>query len=251
MSKAFIIYPHNPEPYVWTSRTGKEELRRRYPEKSDDEILQMRIQEAEAIEKEEKRRINCHNELVDKFARFLMENGVTVVHEGQVRDKSVLNLMRWFQEQLKDCDYIILIITRSFHHYLSNPKSVPPNGEEPFFEGEFLHNLIHKPGKPLLPVFLGGDKKDLSLLPDSLRSSSTYHVRTTSQFSLHESEMDNLYAILTDQNRFAPRPTGRVVQLKRPAGCKMHLLFLSLLCPLSRVSVYLQLVQDDSNQPAG
>lgn len=224
-NKVFIVYPHNPHPYVWTPPTPEDELRRQYPEKNDGEISQMRVQEAIVIENEVKRQINCHNQLVDSFAKFLVKHGLDVVYEGLLQDKSTASYMRWFQEELKTSDFIVLIITDSFHHFLSNPLTFPHNGEEQIFEGNFLHNLVHRPTKPLLPVFLG-DSKNLDLLPDALRSSSTYQVRTTPNFSLEESEMDSLYAVLTEQNRCElPPPGPKVVLLKGRRRCKFFLLW--------------------------
>ncbi len=220
MSKAFIVYPHNPEPYVWTPPTEEEELRRRFPGISDEEIQQMRVDEVSAIESEKKRRIYAHDELVHRFADFLIANGVEAVHDGQVADKSISNRMRWYQDQLKLCNFIILIITKSFSHFLSNQQTFSHNGEEVIFEGEFLYNLIHFSKKPLLPVFLGGEKKDLNLLPDALRMSSTYHIKR--EFSLSHSETSALYAVLTNQNPCAPLPPGPVVTLPGPKRCKLN-----------------------------
>ena len=214
MPKVFIIYPHNPEPYLWKSPTDAKEFRFQYPEKSAAEIAEMQLQEVQVMRQTEKRKVMEHNQLVDTFAKFLIKNGVDVAHEGLWQDESTLNYMRRFQEELYTSDFIILIVTKSFHHFLSN-QTFPP-GEEKIFEGEFLHNLIHKSNKPILPVFLDCPK-DLVLLPDALRSSSTYHVGTPA-FSLLHSEMDSLYAVLTGQNRCAkplPGPRVKVAEVKR------------------------------------
>ena len=210
--QVFIISPHNPEPYVRPPTA--EELQRKYPQLSAHEI----IQQLEAREAEDDEKILQHDKLVGSFIRFLIENGVNAAHESQITDEIVPNKMKWYQDQLKLSTYIILIITKSFHYFLTNPRSFPHNGEESIFEGDFLYNVIHLSKKPLLPVYLGGDVKDLGLLPDALRMSSTYHVKT--DFSLQHSETATLYAILTGQNTCAPLPPGPVVQLPGPRRCK-------------------------------
>jgi len=214
--QVYIISPHNPEPYVRPPTV--EELRRKYPEKSEQEIAQLEVSEAEDADLEEKKRILHHDKVVDSFTKFLIENGVKAVQESQTSDRNIPNLMKWHQDQLKQCACIILIITKSFHYFLSDPRSFPHNGEEPIFESDFLYNVVHLSKKPLLPVFLGGDTKDLGLLPDALRMSSTYHVKT--DFSLQDSETSTLYAFLTGQNNCAPLPPGPVIRVPGPRRCK-------------------------------
>ena len=218
MPKVFIIYPHNPQPYVYKPPTAAEELRSRYPEKSDSEILEMRVQEEESRANDEKKRIVNHNELVHRFANFLTSNGLDVAYEGLLQDKSTSNCMRWFQEQLNMSDFVILIVTESLNYFLSDRRTFPHNGQEKIFESEFLHNFVHQPSKPLLPVFLG-HPTNLDLLPDVLKCSSTYHIKDTEDFSLLRSEMDNLYAALTNQSRSVP-PQGPIVELPKRRRCK-------------------------------
>jgi hypothetical protein len=209
LSKVFIVYPHNPQVYQWVRPTSLEELRYRYPESSDDDLKRIQIDEVKQREMEEKRRIEDHDKLVHDFARFLESHLIAVAYEGLLHDYPTDNYMKWFQSQMEDSDYVILIITDSFSHFLSNQ---PPEDKERIFVGNFLHVFVHNPSKPLLPVFLNR-REDTSLLPDALRASTTYQVmasRDHPYFNVQTPQLDRLYAVLTRQNRMAPPPAPSI-----------------------------------------
>lgn len=211
LSKVFIVYPHNPEVYQWIPPTSLEVLQRRYPEHSPDELRKCQVAELKKREVEEKERIERHDQLVHNFAQFLNSHKIAVAYEGLLHDCPTDNYMRWFQKQMKDSDYVMLIITPSFCQFLSNE---PPQDKERIFVGQFLHNFVHRPSKPILPVFLNSPKCS-TLLPDALKASATYHVvasRESPYFNVQQPELDRLYAVLTKQNRMLPpSPNGGVV----------------------------------------
>lgn len=188
LSKVFIVYPHNPEVYKWSP---------------------VREQQLEQ-EKKTKEDVRLHDKLVHHFAQYLESLKITVAYEYLLRDLATPNYMKWFQDQIADSDYVILIITNSFCHFLSNQ---PPEGKERIFTGHFLHTFVNNPKKPILPVFLNR-QRELDLLPDALRASTTYVVRASSQppyFNVQQRELDSLYALLTKQNRVVRPPTVSAV----------------------------------------
>lgn len=184
LPKVFIVYPHNPQVYTWNS---VKELRDEQSKRTREDIRR-------------------HDELVCHFAQFLESHKIAVSYEGLLKDGFTSNYMKWFQDQIVDSDDVILIITNSFSHFLSNQ---PPEGKERIFTGQFLHNFVNNPKKPILPVFLNRPK-ELKLLPDALRSSKTYNVMATRDppyFDVQQPELDSLFALLTKQNRVRPPPT--------------------------------------------
>lgn len=194
LSKVFIVYPHNPQVYQWDP---PEELRRRYPDFSPAELHRMQ-------RREEQERIRSHDQLVQWFADFLDSHMIAVAYEGLLLDCPIDSYMRWFETQMSDSDYIILIITESFRPFLNDTR--PDN--EHIFTGNFLHNFVYMPSKHILPVFLNRPE-NLDLLPDPLRASATYRVaasRETPHFNVHQPQLDRLYAVLTKQNRLQPPP---------------------------------------------
>lgn len=210
LSKVFIVYPHNPQVYQWIPPTPLEELQRRYRGFSPDELQKIQIDEVKRRKLEEKARIENHDKLVHNFAQFLESHMIAVAYEGLLHDYPTDNYMKWFQKQMKDSDYVMLIITDSFCHFLSNE---PPQDKERIFVGNFLHNFVHSPSKTVLPVFLNCPE-DSSLLPDALRASATYHVVASEEspfFNVQQPQLDRLYAVLTKQNRMTPpAPIGVV-----------------------------------------
>ena len=183
LPKVFIVYPHNPELYTY------------HP---DREAQERNERETEQVIRE-------HDRLVHLFAQFLENHKIAVAYEGLLMDKVIANYMKWFEDQMADSDYVILIITNSFCHFLSEQ---PPPGKERIFTGQFLHVFVNNPGKPILPVFLNR-QKDMALLPNALRAASTYRVMCTREFpyfDVQQPELDRLYALLTKQNRMAPPP---------------------------------------------
>lgn len=205
LSKVFIVYPHNPEIYQWIAPTPLEELHHKYPGYSPDELQECQVAEVRRYRAEEKERIERHDKLVHNFAQFLESHMVAVAYEGLLHDYPTDNYMKWFQKQMQDSDYVILVITPSFSHFLSNQ---PPPDKERIFVGNFLHNFVHNPSKTILPVFLN-IPRDSGLLPDCLRASATYSVVASKEspyFNVHRPELDRLYAVLTKQNRVLPPP---------------------------------------------
>lgn len=206
LSKVFIVYPHNPQVYQWDP---PEELRRRHPNCSPAELHRMQ-REAE------RERIRSHDQLVQLFADFLDSHKIAVAYEGLLLDCPVDSYMRWFERQMSDSDYIILIVTESFRPFLNDTR--PEN--EHIFTGNFLHNFVHRPSKPILPVFLNRPE-NRDLLPDPLRASSTYRVaasREPPHFDVRQPELGRLYAVLTNQNRLQPppQPERAVVHITSP-----------------------------------
>ncbi len=208
LPKVFIVYPHNPQPYVWIPPPSEEDIRCKYPGTisiSQEQVQQIQLDEARRHVEEEKARIRSHDELVHKFAEFLRSNLIAVSYEGLLLDHPVSNYTKWFQAQMADSDFILLVITDSFKLFLSgNPP--PPEGKERLFMGEFLHVLIHNPSKPLLPIFLNRPK-DPNLLPDTLRACTTYQVMARDyppHFDVQSPQLDSLYAFLTGQDRITP-----------------------------------------------
>lgn len=193
LSKVFIVYPHNPQIYTWNpvEQQRKEEAARR------EEVIKQ------------------HNQLVHHFAQFLQSMKIAVAYEGMLTDAFTSNYMKWFQTQILSSDYVILIITESFCPFLMNQ---PPEDKEKIFTGNFLHTLIHNPKKPLLPVFLNRPR-NLDLLPDALRSSTTYTIMSTGYppwFDVQMREMDSLFALLTRQSRIMPPPVVASVPIVNP-----------------------------------
>lgn len=203
LPKVFIVYPHNPQPYVWISLA---ELQSSYPHLTPEQLKE----EKKRLQQRQAQQITYHDELVHRFAQFLETNKIAVAYEGLLMDTFVGNHMKWFQDQMKDSDYIFLIITESFCRFLSNQ---PPDGKEKIFSGEFLHVFVHNPSKPIVPVFLGRQRKNAHL-PEALRASTTYQIPYSvnpPHFSVQQPETDRLYAMLTRQNRIeAPAQVGVV-----------------------------------------
>lgn len=209
LPKVFIVYPHNPQVYTWVAPTPIDDLQRKFPGKSDLDLRKIQVEDARKRENEREEIIRGHNELVFRFAQFLGHFKIAVAYEGLLLDHATPNKMKWFEEQMKDSDYILLIITDSFNHFLFHQ---PPEEKEPIFVGDFLHIVVYNSKKRLLPIFLDRPK-NLDLLPSSLRSSSTYHVVMTSNrhpyFDLRQPELDSLYSFLTNQDRIQPPPAPK------------------------------------------
>lgn len=213
LSKVFVVYPHNPQVYTWVQPTPLEDLQRRFPTLSSNDLKRKQAQERRERNARESESIKRHDELVHIFAQFLESHKIAVAYEGLLRDYPIDNYMKWFQSQMKDSDYIILIITDSFNHFLSNE---PPEEKEHIFVGNFLHVFVHNPSKPILPVFLNRSVNP-SCLPDALRASTTYHVvasRDPPYFSVQQPQLDSLYAVLTKQNRITPPASVGVVPIR-------------------------------------
>ena len=213
LSKVFIVYAHNPRLYQWPRPL--QDFRLMYPQCSQEELRHMQGEEKKLLEREQEERVGRQNELVHRFAQFLDSHKIAVAYEGLLLDRPVDSYMRWFQEQMKDSDYILLIVTDSLSEFLSKN---PPEEKERIFSGNFLHNYVHlSPSsperRPILPIFIHRKRK-LDLLPDALRASSTYEIKYREHpphFDVQEPELDRLYALLTRQDRIQPPTQVSVV----------------------------------------
>ena len=164
-------------------------------------------------EVEQKKRIRQHERSVYMFATFLQHSGVAVAYDQLLYDSSVSNRKMWFEKQIKDSDYIILIITRSFDKFLGGSK-LPD--DEYMFKGNYLYNIIDHPGDlNFLPVFLD-EKKNIDLLPPALKHTPSCEIQYPFdvQSQSRQDDLVKLYRLLTKQaSQDVAQQPPRIVQL--------------------------------------
>lgn len=222
LPKVFIAYPHKPTVYTQlappeNAREGSE-VWRRY----EDEVVRL-AQSAEA-------EVRAQEELVRKFADFLISQSIAVAYDLLVRDRGVANIRRWCETQIQDSDYLILVATPSLREFLD--ANCPPD-KEPLFSSDYLYNVIHsRPknglGKPLqiVPLFLSS-AQNLDYVPMTLRASSTYEVWDSEYREPLSEGLTSLLCRLTGQNRYQPPPPQKQIVIPpRRSKCKKHFTFL-------------------------
>lgn len=199
LPKVFIAYPHNPLPYSEVA-SDIESYREWYPGEADH-VLQERITRARQVhEAQQSAIIKAHMSKVYNLTKFLERSGVAVAYDQLLSDVGSDNVMRWCQEQIEDSDMVILIITDSFNDFLNG--EVPPESEQ-IFVGNYLSNFVHNPrGKVVLPVFLD-QPVNTKLLPKCLEMCKLYSILNPLTLGRGD-DLDALYALLTNQDRFTP-----------------------------------------------
>ena len=113
-----------------------------------------------------------------------------------IEDRPVVSKTQWIQEEIKDSDYVVFIITPSFQEFMK----VAPQ-QELFFQGSYLRNLIDNletrvdgSAVNMVSVFL--DRPiELKHVPTALRSGHTYSV--WAPFQLHSQRIDDLNQLLS------------------------------------------------------
>ena len=206
LPKVFIAYPRKPTVYHTlippAGARDNPDAWRQY----DDELDRLgRSDDAE---------VRAHEELVREFAEFLHTQSIAVAYDLIVRDIGALNVMRWYQTQIADSDYIILVVTPSLRPFLDGNF---PLDKEPLFKSDYLYNIIHSrpkgpDGSPLdiIPVFLKS-ARNLDYIPTALEASSMYEV-TDDVYRMPLSEgMTSLLCRLTGQNRYEPPPREKQI----------------------------------------
>ena len=231
LPKVFIVYAHNPGEYRQIHPPDVDGLMRDNPSMTRDWIEQQYEEEKIQLSAQTEENIRQHKLLVRKFSNFLTGAGVPVTYDQLLDDTGTDNLMRWTEQQIKDSDYVILIVTPSLHEFLTNPSSASRD-EEYIFSGHTLYNLIHsppsRPNSPLglgvlcfLPVFLESTK-NLDLLPKTLEAGSCYEV--WKPFDVQRPRGDDLvllYTLLTRQSVCpTPEPIA-YVPIRRKKRCKL------------------------------
>ncbi len=209
MKSVFIAYSHNPEEYKYLLP----------PDTYDPQILESFELDQQRNEQKQKEDIRQQKKLVHEFANFLIKKHVKVSYDQQLDDTGCGNIMKWYEEQMRESDYVIIIATQSLCDFLKDPPK-----EEMLFAGEFFDNFIRYNSRKILSVFL--DRvKDSELLPIGLISGNLYEI--LSPFSLedqsNQSDMVRLYALLSDQNRFEPPAPDAAGPVKlKPRGSKSY-----------------------------
>lgn len=231
LTKVFIVYAHNPERYTQIQPPGPadiEQIKQSDSSKTYDVIWQKYDQECLDHERERDEAIALHERKVFEFATFLRENSIAVSYDRLLDDKGAPNKLRWSEQQIRDSDYALLIVTPSLRPFLDR---APEEEKEFIFRGDYLYNLLHHTphGLGILPVFL--DRcKDPALLPKAREAGTMYEVRSPFEVASGERPDDliSLYRVLTRQPGFVlppPKPQG-VVRLKPKRSCKSALLYL-------------------------
>ena len=222
LPKVFIAYPHKPTIYTQIELpTSVSDLGSRTVSKEGEELRRQYEESVVRHERDAEMEIRKHEEMVERFAEFLQKSSIAVAYDALVRDKGVVNLMRWCQQQIESSDYLILVITPSFSSFLN--EEYPPERES-LFQGNYLYNLIHSPPPTLqlIPIFLCSSK-NLSLVPKALVTGSVYEVWDNYQGHFN-SDLEALYCRLTKQNRYEP-PVPVSVPFKiqsRKKRCKRY-----------------------------
>lgn len=200
LPKVFIAYPRKPTVYEQLAP----------PENGADDPQLWRqfedrvVQHGRAIEEETR----AHEETVKKFADFLITQWISVAYDLLVRDRGMENITRWYQNQIDDSDYLLLIVTPSLREFLD--KRCPPD-KEPLFNSDYLYNLIHSPRqrsdgkKPLqiVPVFLHC-VKTLEQVPLALQGACMYEIWDEAYTQPLSEGLTSLLCRLTGQNRYQP-----------------------------------------------
>lgn len=210
LPKVFVVYARNPTVYTQVAPPKP------VPDMTDEELQAFTVEATQHLQRQEEA-IRNHQALIRRFASFLQRSLIAVSYDQLLLDTGAGNQMRWYQEQIADSDYLILVITPSFKEFLQD--EAPPE-EEYIFTGHYLFNLINNPSPHLrfLPVFLN-QPADRELLPVALKAASVFQI--VEPFDVQRGDMCSLYAILTNQRLCeAPVPEG-VVKLKpKRRGCE-------------------------------
>ncbi len=210
LPKVFVVYPLNPD--IYTQLQPPKPVDYMTPEEeqafSDEVALHFQQQDQS---------IKDHESLIRRFARFLQRSHIAVSYDQLLLDTGAGNQMRWYQEQIADSDYVIIVITPSFNEFLNG--ECPPE-KEYIFTGHYLYNLINSPppNLRLLPVFLN-QNTDVELLPVTLKAARTFQI--FEPFDVQMDDLRSLYGILTNQRLCgAPVPEGVVKVQPRRRRCK-------------------------------
>ena len=175
-------------------------------------------QKVEQNEHRMNQEITKHLEEVYRFACFLQRNYIAVAYDLMLKDTPASHILKWVKDQIKDSDYVILIITPSFNNFLDNP---PPREKECIFGagGRYVSRLVDYSSSEeikFLVVFLNREI-DERLLPTTLRGHTLYKI--CEPFEIGETrhdDLEDLYAALTNQKRYTPsEPLGVIPLTKR------------------------------------
>ena len=165
------------------------------------------------VEQKEHQEITRHQEQVYRFACFLQRNHIAVAYDLMLKDTAVSDDLKWVDNQINDSDYVILIITPSFSTYLDDP---PPREKECIFGTDYVSRLVRYPKKTKFLVVFLNREKDEQLLPTNLRGHTLYKI--CEPFEIGETrhdDLEDLYAVLTNQKRYTPSEPLRVVPLTK------------------------------------
>ena len=135
--KVFIVYPQNPEVYEQISPPNIEKIRKENPRLREADIIAKHREEIVMNRRFRENNISKQRNLVQMFAEFLQCVGITVSYGQQLDDMPVKSKLQWMQDEIKNSDYVIFIITPSFNEFMNNPPQ-----EEIFFQGSYLRNLV-------------------------------------------------------------------------------------------------------------
>ena len=200
--KVTIFYSQNPEVYEQILPPSIEKIRKENPRLRKADIVAKYEEEVVMNGRTIKNNISKQRKLVQRFAEFLQSMGITVSYDQQLDDQPVKSKTQWLQEEIKDSDYVIFIITPSFQEFMKNPPQ-----EEIFFQGPYLHNLISGLEKrtdgssvDMVCVFL--DRPFcLDHVPTTLRSGHTISVASPFYLTSQRTDLNQLVSIIKHGHR--------------------------------------------------
>lgn len=217
IKKVFIAYIQNPDPYEqYIPPYTREQLK-------DPSTYRQALKEKTEHAINQQNKIQGHKATIRRLAECLSLAGVSVCYDQYYEGQQVTNLVKTCDEQIRDSDAVLLIVTKSLTHYMEN--------DAPLFEDEilltrhFLYNLItiKKPvGTSFIPVFIN-EPLNRSVIPTTLASSTCYSVYEP--FDVQAGGLSNLYAFLTNQKTISMPASSTVIAIPpRKTPCEFSFL---------------------------
>jgi len=163
-----------------------------------------------------------------RLAYVLCNMKVDVTVDLFLRDNPPNSWPLWYEQNIKDSDVVLCMITENFYHNLTTGNHTT---------GYSVYNLMNLSTIAVRAVFLN-TKKVLDHIPPSMRGATCYCLNSN-QLSIDHEEFASLYAFLTGQNRIEKPKLGKMVTLSpRRSRCELwYTLLLTERIPFNRNNI--------------
>ena len=141
------------------------------------------------------------------LAKCLREYHVDVILDMFECDNPPSSWPMWYEENIRESDVVLCIITEHFYHKLTRGNHVI---------GQSVYNLMNDSDTAFRAVFLN-TPKHMENVPTSMRGSTCYCLSSL-QLTFENKEFASLYAFLTGQNRIDKPELGEMVVLPYSSG---------------------------------
>ena len=175
-----------------------------------------------AVDRRERDRNRAlHRALALNLSDYLRSHGIDCRIDQYYEDNPPESWAQWMEHQIIECDYVLMVITPPYFHYVTDQGAHSPDNEDgekghgSRFEGRVIYGFLTKKptARKFIPIFFG--PRQPNNIPHIIAQSTSYQILFPLHMDMPEQrDLWRLYGKLTGQSTPELPPMGKKRKLE-------------------------------------